>query len=366
MYLKALHLQNFKSWSLAQLTLSPKLNAFVGLNGAGKTNLLDAIHYLSLTKSYFSATDAQNIRKGTDFFALEGTFLRKQKEEKIHCALKKGHKKTLRKNKKEYDKLADHIGKYPSVVISPYDRDLITESSDTRRRFMDAVLSQGDAQYLFHLMRYNKALQQRNRLLKFFAANHTFDALSLEAINEQMQEHAKPIYQARHSFCEELQPKIEFYYQFISNGKEEARLGFKSQLHELPLIEALNQNLAKDKVNQYTGVGPHRDDLIFQLNELSVRKYGSQGQQKSFLIALKLAQYDFIKSKLGITPILLLDDIFDKLDEERVATLVKLVHEEDFGQIFITDTHPDRTNKLVMAIDPEAKIINVSQLNEKG
>jgi DNA replication and repair protein RecF len=365
MFLKSLNLQNFKSWSLAQFEFSPKLNAFVGLNGAGKTNLLDAIHYLSLTKSYFSTTDAQNIKDGAEFFALEGTFHRKEKDERIHCALKKGQKKVLRKNKKEYEKLADHIGLYPSVVISPYDRDLITESSETRRRFMDAVLSQGDSKYLFHLMRYNKALQQRNRLLKYFAANHTFDALSLEALNEQLAVHAKPVYQQRHDFCEELQPKIEFYYQFISLGREEARLGFKSQLHQQSLLEGLAENLSKDKLNQYTGVGPHRDDLIFELNEKSVRKFGSQGQQKSFLIALKLAQYDFIKEKLGITPILLLDDIFDKLDEERVAKLVKLVHDEDFGQIFITDTHPARTKKLVQEIDAKAKIIKVKEKDAK-
>ncbi len=361
MFLKELHLQNFKSWSQAHFTFSPKLNAFVGLNGAGKTNLLDAIHYLSLTKSYFSNTDAQNILDGADFFSIDGTFHRKEKEERIHCALKKGQKKTLRKNKKEYEKLADHIGQYPSVVISPYDRDLITESSETRRRFMDTVLSQGHSQYLFHLMRYNKALQQRNRLLKYFAANHTFDALSLEALEVQMQEHAEPLYAMRQSFCDELQPKITYYYQFISLGREEASLTYKSQLHETRLRDLLQENLTKDKVNQYTGVGPHRDDLIFKLQEKSVRKFGSQGQQKSFLIALKLAQYDFIQKKLGITPILLLDDIFDKLDEDRVAKLIKLVHDEEFGQIFITDTHPERTRAMVREIDPQAQIFNVSE-----
>lgn len=344
---------------MADYEFSPKLNAFVGPNGSGKTNLLDAIHYLSLTKSYFSATDTQNIKDEADFFSIEGFFDKKGDESKIQCALKKGQKKVFRKGKKEYEKLADHIGLYPTVVISPYDRDLIMESSETRRRFMDNVISQGDASYLHHLMRYNRALQQRNSLLKYFAANQTFDATTLEALNHQLEEHAEPLVEKRQQFCNNLKPKISSYYQLLSAGQETAGLAYKSQLTEASLSSLLAQNLAKDKVNQYTGVGPHRDDLIFKLKEKSIRKFGSQGQQKSFLIALKLAQHDFIKAKQGTTPILLLDDVFDKLDEKRVAMLVKLVHEEDFGQIFITDTHPARTETLVKAIDPNAKIINV-------
>lgn len=360
MYLQNLHLLNFKSWAEAGFEFSAKLNCFVGLNASGKTNLLDAIHYLSLTKSYFSNADVQNIKEGSDFFVIEGSFLRKEKEESIHCALKKGQKKLLRRNKKEYDKLSDHIGLFPSVVISPYDRDLITESSEVRRRFMDNVISQSDSQYLFHLMRYNRALQQRNTLLKYFAANNHFDKDALAAYDDQLAEHARPVLEKRQEFIEKLLPKIIYYYKIIGGNREAAGLQYQSQLLETPLQDLLIKQLAKDRVNQYTSVGLHRDNLVFELDGRSVRKFGSQGQQKSFLIALKLAQYEFLKEKQGTVPVLLLDDIFDKLDEERVAQLVKLVHDEDFGQIFITDTHPERTENLVKKIDPDARIFNLN------
>lgn len=360
MYLENLHLLNFKSWPEADFEFSPKLNCFVGLNASGKTNLLDAIHYLSLTKSYFSNADTQNIKEGQDFFVIEGTFFRKDKQEHIHCALKKGQKKLLRKNKKEYERLSDHIGLFPSVVISPYDRDLITESSEVRRRFMDNVISQGDNQYLFHLMRYNKALQQRNTLLKYFAANHHFDKDALAAYDDQLTEHAGPVLGKRQEFIEKLRPKITYFYEVIGSKRENAGLHYQSQLLEANLQDLLHQNLAKDRINQYTSVGLQRDNLTFELDGRSVRKFGSQGQQKSFLIALKLAQYEFLKEKQNIVPVLLLDDIFDKLDEERVAQLVKLVHDEDFGQIFITDTHPERTENLVKEIDAEARIFNIN------
>ncbi len=365
MHLRKLHLLNFKSWTEAEFDLGPKLNCFVGLNGSGKTNLLDAIHYLCLTKSYFGNRDQRNIRHGSDFFMIEAQVARKEEEEHLHLSLKKGAKKILKRNKKEYEKLSEHIGSFPAVVISPYDRDLIIDSSETRRRFLDNVISQGNAQYLFHLMRYQKALQQRNSLLKFFAANHTFDKEAIDLYDQQLVEHGAYIAEARNAFSRELNPRIQHYYEWLSEGKEQAILEYRSQFNENPL-DALRERHEKDRVLQHSSWGVHRDDLRFLMNERLVREYASQGQQKSFLIALKLAQYEFIRDHQQIEPVLLLDDIFDKLDEQRVARLVSLVHDANFGQIFITDTHEDRTGPLLKQIDPEAKIINVSTLNNGG
>ncbi len=362
MYLEHLHLLNFKSWVEAELDFSPKLNCFVGLNGGGKTNLLDAVHYLCLTKSYFSNRDVRNIHHGTDFFMIEGVFNRKDEAEHLHLSLKKGAKKVLKRNKKEYEKLAEHIGAFPAVVISPYDRDLILDSSETRRRFLDSVISQGNTEYLFHLMRYNKALQQRNRLLKFFAANHQFDPESIDLYDQAMVEHGQYIHKARLGFCEELNPRISYYYKWLSDGREEASIQYESHFEGADPLSELRHRHEKDRVLQFSSWGTHRDDLRFMMNGELLREYASQGQQKSFLIALKLAQYEFIRDHQRIVPVLLLDDIFDKLDESRVARLVELVHDSNFGQIFITDTHEDRTAALVKQIDPDARIINVNNL----
>lgn len=363
MHLKDLHILNFKSWTEGKLEFSPKLNCFVGLNGSGKTNLLDAIHYLCLSKSYFGSRDLKNIRHGSEFFMIEGQFERKDKLELLNIALKKGAKKVLKRNKKEYEKLAEHIGLFPAVVISPYDRDLILDSSETRRRFLDAVISQGNSTYLFHLMRYNKALQQRNRLLKFFAANHNFDSEAIDLYDQQMVEHGSFIAAERANFCAELSPRIHHYYQWLSEGKEEANITYQSHFETSDALAELKSRHEKDRLLQYSSWGIHRDDLNFSLEDNKVKDYASQGQQKSYLIALKLAQYEFIRDHQNIVPILLLDDIFDKLDEQRVSRLVLLVHDANFGQIFITDTHEERTAALVQQIDPDARIINVSALN---
>lgn len=362
MHLKTLSLINFKNWTQAEFNFSPKINCFVGNNGSGKTNVLDAIHYLSVCKSYFISADSQNIKDNEPFFVVEGEFSKQEQNYAIYCGLKKGTKKTFKKNKKEYERLADHIGQFPSVIISPYDRDLITEGSEIRRKFMDSVISQSNSAYLDHLIWYNKALQQRNSLLKFFAANHKFDKENLELYDQQMAERAIPIFEARKEFVMQLAEKLQYYYQLISNNQEEIGIKYKSQLFEdSNLIDLLDANLQKDRINQYTGVGVHKDDITFSLSERSLKRFGSQGQQKSFLIALKLAQYDFISEKLKVKPVLLLDDIFDKLDEERVEQLVKLVHDASFGQIFITDTHADRTGDLVKKISEDSKIFQVNQ-----
>ncbi len=358
MFLKNLNILNFKNWPEGEFSFSEKLNCFVGPNGSGKTNLLDAVHYLSMCKSYFNTIDSQNIKDEEAFFLVEGTFQKGESADHIYCGLKKGERKIFRKNKKTYDKLAHHIGRYPSVVISPYDRDLITEGSEVRRRFMDNVISQSDPLYLDNLMQYNRALQQRNALLKFFASNHKWDPSSLEIYTEQMAGRGQAVYGKRQEFLELLRPKLQYYYEWISGGKEEPELQYQSHLHEDTLEDVLKKLLEKDRVNQYTGGGVHKDDLIFSIDGRKVKKFGSQGQQKSFLIALKLAQYDFLLDRQGTKPILLLDDIFDKLDESRVSQLVRLVHNEKFGQIFITDTHPERTARLVREIDSEARVFD--------
>lgn len=359
MFLKNLHILNFKNWPQGEFDFSSKLNCFVGANGSGKTNLLDAIHYLSVCKSYFNPIDSQNIKDQEPFFVVEGEFMKGEDELKVYCGVKRGEKKVFKKNKKNYDRLADHIGQFPSVIISPYDRDLITEGSEVRRKFMDNVISQSDPIYLDNLVRYNKALQQRNALLKFFAANHNYDAEGLEIYNQQLIERGIPIFEKRKEFLEQLQPKLLHYYHFIVEGKEEPNLEYQSQLLDKGFKELLKASLERDRLNQYSGAGVHKDDLVFKINDRKVKKFGSQGQQKSFLIALKLAQYDFLFQRAGVKPLLLLDDIFDKLDEARVEQLVRLVNEENFGQIFITDTHSHRTAQLIKTIDDKAAVFNI-------
>lgn len=363
MLLRDLHLMHFKSWSEASFEFAPKLNCFIGLNGSGKTNLLDAIHYLSLTKSYFSSSDQYNIQHGADFFSISGQAEDYEgQREKLYCAVQKGQKKLFKKADKAYPKLSEHIGYLPAVVISPYDRNLITEGSELRRRFLDNVLSQSEATYLDDLLRYNKSLQQRNSLLKFFAANQNFDAETLEAIDSQMLEYGQRLFNRRADFCSRLNPRIDHYYRQISDGRETASLVYRSQLNEGDFKSGLAENLNRDRLNQYSSVGVHRDNLDFLLDGHSIRRYGSQGQQKSYLIALKLAQYEFIGESLNKIPLLLLDDIFDKLDEQRVAQLVQLAHGEHFGQIFITDTHRERTERLISEVDPQAAVYNTADL----
>lgn len=359
MHINSLHLINFKNWSEATFDFSPKINCFVGSNGSGKTNVLDALHYLSTTKSYLNSVDVQNIKDEAPFMMLEASMEVHDSNHQIYCGLKRGQKKIFKKDKKEYDRLADHIGGFPCVIISPYDRDLITEGSEIRRKFMDGVIAQSDPIYLDKLLKYNKALQQRNALLKYFAANRTFDTGSLEAFDHQMALLSVYIFDKRKEFTLQLAQKLKTYYTWLAHEEEVAGLEYKSQLLDDDMETLLKANVQKDKINQYTGVGTHKDDLIFLLRDKPMKKFGSQGQQKSFLIALKLAQYEFIKDKQGVSPFLLLDDIFDKLDEQRVQQLIGLVGKEAFGQIFITDTHEERTLSIVNELQAPAKVFKV-------
>lgn len=360
MYLQKLSLVNFKNIETQSFDFQEKINCFVGNNGVGKTNVLDAIYYLSFTKSYFNPVALQNIRHGEDFFMIEGNYILDEREEKIVCSLKKGQKKVLKRNDKAYEKFSYHIGQLPLVIISPADRDLIVEGSETRRKFIDGVISQQDKTYLQNLIQYNKAVSQRNALLKYFAANRHFDALNLKIYDEQLISYGNVIYKKRKEFLERFVPIFNKKYQTISEDKEKVNLSYKSQLHNMLFEELLEKNLDKDRIVQYSTTGIHKDDLSFDIGNYPIKKFGSQGQQKSYLIALKLAQFQFIKEQSNVTPILLLDDVFDKLDDHRVSQIIELVNNDEFGQIFITDTHPERTENIVKQSNKPYTIFNLN------
>lgn len=359
MYLQQLSLVNFKNIEMQSFDFQKKVSCFVGDNGVGKTNVLDAIYYLSFAKSYFNSVAGQNIRHGKDFFMIEGNYRLGNRSEKILCSLKRGQKKILKRNGTAYEKFSEHIGKFPLVIISPADRDLIVEGSETRRKFIDGVISQQDKHYLQTLILYNKVISQRNALLKYFVANRIFDALNLKVYDTQLVEYGMVIYQKRKAFLEGFAPIFNEKHQIISEEKEQVNLVYKSQLHEASLTNLFAQSLAKDRILQYTSSGIHKDDLSFEIGQYPIKKFGSQGQQKSYLIALKLAQFEFIKKQSKVTPILLLDDIFDKLDEHRVSQIVSLVNSDSFGQIFITDTHFDRTQSVLENSNQEYQIFKL-------
>lgn len=359
MFIKNLKLFNFKNHSEKSFDFSPEINCFVGNNGAGKTNILDALHYLSMAKSFLGNLDAQNILHESDFFAIEAEIQGEEKNDIIKVQLPKEGKKIIKKNDKTYERIADHIGFLPSVMISPYDANLISDGSESRRKFLDAMISQTDSDYLFALIQYQKTLQQRNALLKYFAKNRTFDLDSLEIYNEPLTKFGTQIFEKRQRFVASILPTIQHFYEIISKGNEKVTVIYESNLNEQNFEEILSENLEKDRVLTYTSRGIHKDDLRFEMNVNLIRKFGSQGQQKSFLIALKLAQIKRIKDITNKNPILLLDDIFDKLDDNRVSQLIELVNQQNFGQIFITDTHRERTESVVKRINEESKIFQI-------
>ncbi|TYB77052.1 DNA replication/repair protein RecF [Bizionia myxarmorum] len=350
MILKSLSVLNYKNFDERNFVFNDKINCFVGNNGVGKTNVLDAIYHLSFGKSYFNPIASQNIKHDEEFFVVNGQYVKADSNEKIVVSLKRGQKKVIKRNGKIYEKYSDHIGFLPLVIISPADRDLIIEGSATRRKFMDGVISQSDKSYLDALLKYNKILAQRNSLLKYFAVNHTFNKDTLEVYDTQLDQYGHDIHEKRQSFLEAFIPIFKARYQAISNGNESVELAYESDLAHERLESLLKTVINKDKAIQYTSVGIHKDELVFNIAEHPIKKFGSQGQQKSFLIALKLAQFDFIKSKSHVNPILLLDDIFDKLDEQRVSQIIKLVDDENFGQLFISDTHADRTEAVIKQV----------------
>ncbi|GER58998.1 DNA replication/repair protein RecF [Patiriisocius marinus] len=359
MQLEQLSLLNYKNFESETFKFDPKINCFVGHNGVGKTNVLDAIYHLSFGKSYFNPITGQNIKHDTDFFVIDGMYEKLDRPEKIIVSAKRGAKKIIKRNGKPYEKFSEHIGFLPLVIISPADRDLITEGSDTRRKFIDGVISQGDSDYLNQLINYNKVLSQRNALLKYFAANNTHNQDTLDIYDEQLTQYGTAIFEKRKTFLESFLPIFLERHKSISAGAEVVSLGYKSQLEDATLLSLLKNNINKDKQYQYTNFGIHKDDLLFEIDGHPIKKFGSQGQQKSYLIALKLAQFDFIKKQSGVTPLLLLDDIFDKLDAKRVGQIIALVNDENFGQLFISDTHADRTEAVVKEIHQTYKMFKL-------
>lgn len=360
MWVKELTVINFKNYEEASLIFAPGVNAFTGDNGAGKTNILDALHYLSLCKSYFNPIDSQQIKQETDFFMVQGVFEKGDQADILACSLKRNQKKQFKKNKKDYQRLADHIGAYPLVMISPNDSVIISEGSEERRKFIDNVISQTDNRYLDDLILYNKYLQSRNSLLKQQASSKSYDDDLLSVYDEQLAQVGEQLFEKRKRFIEPFITIFNQHYQYLTNDAEPVELIYESQLFGNSFTDLLNRAIQKDRALERTTVGIHKDDLLFSIHGMPLKKFGSQGQQKSFLIALKLAQYTFLCEKKGFKPLLLLDDIFDKLDDKRTRKLMEMVSHDDFGQIFITDTSSERVQNTFRGIDVDVRIFTVA------
>ena len=359
MQLQTLQLINFKNYAEARVNFSSKINVLVGKNGSGKTNLLDAIHYLALTKSAVSAPDNFCIRQGEQHFFLKGVFKRGNNLYEITSSLQTGSKKIFREGVNEYQKLSDHIGKYPVVLIAPDDTELVKEGSEARRKFFDSIISQLDRSYLESLIQYNHTLKQRNSLLKMFADTNTFDALALETYDDMLIRLGTPVHEKRKQFVGEYGPVFKRFYNFIV-ADEEAAVLYNSEMNQIGFAEGLSKHRSRDLFLQRTGFGIHRDDYHFTLGAGDLKRLGSQGQQKSFIIALKLAQFELIKEHKGYKPLLLLDDIFDKLDDFRIEKLLELIKNDELGQLFITDARPDRTASLLRQINVSSSVFTVS------
>lgn len=359
MQLNKLSLVNFKNYKELSLELSPQVNCFVGNNGMGKTNVLDAIYYLANCKSFFNASDAQNINFEEEFFVIQGEF-ELADTENIYCGVKKGKKKVFKRGKNEYEKLSEHIGLINTVLISPIDGNLITEGSEIRRKYIDYIISQYNKPYLKDLIAYNKALTQRNALLKHFIESRSFNEGSLEVWNDQLASYGNKVFEERNKFIKLFTPIFQEVYHHISNGKEEVKLLYKSQLSEGDFDVLLKQSTQKDRYSGYTNTGIHKDDFLFKLGDKSLKKFGSQGQQKTFVLALKLAHYKLIEKEVDKKPILLLDDIYDKLDANRIDNLMKSISKGEYGQVFITDTDDKRLKNIFKKKEVDFKQFSVN------
>lgn len=359
MFLERLSILNFKNIAEAELSFSANVNCLVGDNGTGKTNLVDAVWYLSMCKSSVGLTDGQSVRHGADFFLLDGRYSLEQGErrEGVVCSFKRGAGKVVKRNGKEYDRISEHIGLLPIVMVSPADTALIHESGDERRRFLNSFLSQTDRAYLTALVKYNHLLQERNRLLK--TASAAYDEI-LEVLDMQLVETGTLLHDKRASMIERLAPKVAEYYALLSEERETVEVSYRSELSGTPFGELLAASREKDRVCGFTNCGIHRDDIKLEILGFPIRKYGSQGQQKSMLLALKLAQFDIIRDLKGLKPILLLDDVFDKLDMARVEQLIGMVSSDRFGQIFITDSNKVRLDGILARMTENYKLFEVS------
>ena len=362
MYLKELHLTNFKNYPELRIEFSDKINCFTGQNAAGKTNILDAIYLLSLTKSFFNTPDKLivNSSSSDNFYSATAIYEINNSIETIQVKYKKGNRKIFKKNDKEYSRLSDHIGLLPLVMISPNDVFLISEGSELRRRFLDIIISQFDKEYLHNLIQYNSALKQRNAILKKMDFSHTNSMGLFEVWDQKLIEFGTPIFEKRKVMTKTLTDYFNQFYKTISNDQNDLSVTYRSQLFKKSFKELLQSNFENDKYLKYTSAGIHKDDLEFKIDGFPLKKIGSQGQQKSLLIALKLAEYEILKQGSGKKPLLLLDDVFDKLDSFRVSRVMELVSEKDYGQIFITDTHPDRMKDMVSQLNIPASIFEIN------
>lgn len=358
MHLARLNILNYKNIQECELDFSEKINCFVGNNGMGKTNVLDAIYFLSFTKSAISTADTQCIRHSEDFFMIKGEYVRKDTPETIYAALKRRTKKLFKRGDKAYERMGDHIGLIPAVIISPMDMELISDGSDERRRFMDVVISQYDPQYLKALSQYNKLLQERNAMLKI---EGEIDIVVLEIYEDKMSHFGSSICSKRKEFIGVFTHLFQKYYQCIADNDEQASLNYISHYDKGELKDLLVECRQRDKALGYTTRGAHKDEIEMTLDGYPIKRTGSQGQNKSFLIALKLAQYIYLKNTVGLKPIFLIDDLFDKLDTRRVTNIIELLCTPDFGQIFITDTNRQHIDSILVSADVESKIFTVEQ-----
>ena len=358
-YLKKISIINYKNIVDKEYNLDPKINCFVGNNGVGKTNILDSIYHLALGKSYFNLRNDQLINKNEDFMVIDGLFDLNGKKENIICSIKRGDKKNLKRNGKTYKKFSNHIGLIPVVLISPYDNDLINEGSSERRKFIDSIISQNNKEYLINLIAYSRVIQNRNSLLKQYNKSVDFDLDTIKIYDDQIIKLSEPIFMARKNFFNDFKDLVIEKYDQISENQEKISIEYKSDLFDSEIKNLIENSFQKDIILQYTSSGIHKDDFIFNLDGSRIKKFGSQGQQKSFLIALKLAQCEYLKNKTGNSPILLLDDIFDKLDLIRVKRIVEIVNSTNFGQLFLSDTDRERIEKVLSSLNLSSKIFDV-------
>ena len=355
MILNSLSILNYKNIAEASLSFSDKVNCFLGNNGMGKTNLLDAIYYLSTCKSALSASDSTTIRFGEDAMLLQGNYTRLGKKEVVACAIQAGRKK-MKRNGKEYKRLSEHIGLLPLVLVSPQDWDMIVGGSESRRRLIDRIIAQANHEYLDALIRYNRALEQRNSMLK----QGYSDPLLYESVDAYIVDAANEIYEGRRRWIDQFTPVFMQFYNAIGGNNETVSLDYRSELNDAPAEKILAANFERDRALGFTSGGVHRDDIELMLGNALMRKTGSQGQCKTYTIALRLAQFDFLRSQSSVTPLLLLDDIFDKLDSERVANIMRIVSSPTFGQIFISDTNRQHIDETIAAIGSDYRIFSVA------
>ncbi len=361
MILRDLQIVNYKNYEDVHIEFHHKFNVITGLNGQGKTNLIDAIYYLGLTRSFFFNVDTHNYRHGIDFFRLVGTFEIADKKEKIVAKVKKRTAKVFERNSKKYEKLVDHIGFAPIVMIAPKDQSLISEGSEERRKLIDSTISQLDAAYLRHLIEYKYVLKQRNQLLKNHAAHQRIDLSLLDIYDQKLVENGQYIFQKRKEYLDFMSPIFLEKYKMISDHQENCLFQYKSKLHETDFATLLKDSREKDKILGRTSTGIHKDDIVFFNEDNMIKHVGSQGQQKSFILALKLAQFQLILNQTNRKPIILLDDIFDKLDSKRVLQLIHLLHDQDLGQIFITDTEINRLKSIFEELNYAFSLFEVKE-----